>query len=70
MCTEEKEFGGTKNVWIKRFGLLILAIGMFPMLAGKYWTEIEIVGKWMIIGAGAAYGIYLLKDTLRSLFSS
>ena len=66
MCTEEKEFGGTKNIWIKRFGLLILFIGIFPLLAAKYWIEIEIIGILILIGAIVSYVIYLLKNTIKS----
>jgi hypothetical protein len=66
----EKEFAGTQNVWIKRLGLLVLVIGLFPAFALKYWGQIEVLGKWVIIFAIASYVIYHIRGFLKSIFKS
>jgi len=65
-----KDFAGTQNVWIKRLGLLIIGIGLFPALAIQYWDQIETVGKWIIIFAIASYVIYHVRGFLKSIFGS
>jgi hypothetical protein len=67
---KKTEFAGTQNVWIKRLGLLILGIGLFPALALQYWDQIEIVGKWIIIFAIASYVIFHVRGFLKSIFKS
>lgn len=66
----KREFAGTQNVWIKRLGLLILGIGLFPAIAAQYWDQIEVVGKWIIIFAIASYVIFHVRGFLKSIFKS
>lgn len=63
-----KEFAGTNNIWIKRLGLLIIVIGLFPVFAAKYWSEINLIGKWIIIFAITAYVITQVKGFFKSIF--
>jgi len=66
----KKEFAGTENVWIKRFGLLLLGVGMFPVIAAQYWDQIHFVGKWIVIFAIASYVIFHVRGFLKSIFKS
>lgn len=65
-----REFEGTQNVWIKRLGFFILMIGLFPAIAVKYWDQIEVVGKVIIICIVASYVIYHVRGFLKSVFGS
>jgi len=65
-----KEFAGTQNVWIKRLGLLIVFVGLFPALAVQYWDKIEFVGKWIVIFAIASFAIFHIRGFLKSIFGS
>lgn len=65
---KKQEFGGSQNVWIKRLGLLILIIGLFPKLAITYWDKIELIGKWIIIFIIISYVLFHIKGFLKSIF--
>jgi hypothetical protein len=65
-----KEFAGTQNVWIKRFGLLIVIVGLFPVFAATYWDQIHFIGKWIIIFAIASFAIFHIRRFLKSIFKS
>ncbi len=67
---EDREFAGTQNVWIKRIGLFILCVGLFPGIAIQYWTELEFVWKWLLILAAASYVFYHFRGLLKSVFGS
>lgn len=64
--SEEKKDGG--NVWIKRFGLIILIVGMFPDVVFEYPKESVLIMKWVIIFAGVTYGISLAKYLIGGFF--
>lgn len=65
---DNREFAGNKNPWLKRIGLLILLIGLFPSLATMYWEEVNSVMKWLIIFTAIAYVIYLIKTFIKDFF--
>lgn len=60
----------TKNVWIKRIGLLLLIVSLFPDLFFEYSNEFNEVFKYLLIFAGITYGIKLLKYFLSSIWNS
>lgn len=65
MSEDKKDEG---NVWVKRFGLIILIIGMFPDVVFTYPDESMLIIKWVVIFAAITYGISMLKYLLGGFF--
>lgn len=63
-----KENKSNGNVWLKRLGLLILIGGMFPDVLLTYPEESYNIIKWVVIFAGVAYGISLIKYFIKGFF--
>lgn len=64
------DFAGSQNVWIKRIGLFLLIIGMFPTLLVQYGEELNFVWKFIIIAFIASYTLYHLRGLIKSVFVS
>jgi len=64
------DFAGSQNVWIKRIGLFLLIIGMFPTLLVTYGKELTFMWKFIIIATIASYVIYHIRGLFKSIFGS
>lgn len=63
-----EEFAGTSNVWLKRLGLVILIIGIFPAVASNNPGIFIIIIFLVLLFALITYGISFLKDFFKSFF--
>ena len=60
----------SQNVWLKRLGLVILIIGMFPAFYSKNMGTFEII-LFVVIGlAVVTYAIKLIKGFFKSIWNS
>lgn len=60
----------SQNVWLKRLGLVLLVIGLFPTLYSKN-TELFITILVVVIGlAIVTYVVKLIKDFVKSIWNS
>lgn len=64
-----KEFAGSRNVWLKRMGLIILLVGLFPELAVRYWDKIELVWKLLFGAFLVSYVILTIKRFIKDIFN-
>lgn len=60
----------SKNVWLKRIGLIILVGGMFPELLDMYWPEIYNILRWCFYLAAATWIWKILKSEIKSFWNS
>lgn len=56
----------SKNVWLKRLGLVILVIGMYPALAIKNSTLFIIITTCIVIFAIIAFLINIIRAFFRT----
>lgn len=64
------EFRGTQNNWIKRIGLFLLIMGLFPKLMISYHDEMVLIWEILLWGAFASYIIYHIRGFFKSTFGS
>ena len=64
----------SQNVWLKRLGLFILIIGLFPGFFPGLFPEspdiVEKIFRFLLIAAIVTYGIKQLKDVIKSFWNS
>jgi len=58
----------TQNVWIKRLGLFILVIGMFPVIYASHPAAVVLIGTTIVVLAVVAYAIKFIRELFKSLW--
>jgi hypothetical protein len=70
METKKQDPFISQNVWLKRLGLCILIVCMFPSLLTNHEFGVVLIFKLVIFFAAVAYLIKLVKGFFKSLFNS